>query len=1344
MPTEIDSLQIKIESQSNDAAQGIDELVASLNKLKNVPSVTKVKNRLNTLSTALKTFESSKTGIKMISELATAMIKMAKVGELKGLNSSLSTLKKMPSTVDKAVNSMNRYSKTAASANLATDKLAGTMLSLKLKFAGITYVAHKVVSAVGGWVDSINSYVENVNLFTVAMGEYAEEAMEYAEAVHDALGIDTSEFIRNQGIYMSMAKGFGLATDAAYEMSKGLTELSYDLASFYNISLDAVGDGAFAKVQSGIAGELEPLRRLGFALSEASLQQVAYNHGINLSVREMTEAQKATLRYTAMVEQAAEMGAIGDMARTVTTSANAMRILKQQLAELGRSLGSMFLPIIMKVLPYLQAFVKVLTSAAQAAAKFAGFTLPTIDYSGVGELETELEDATEDAKALKKAMVGIDELNVIDSNSSDTGTGTGNSYGSDLGIDIESIWDKSIFANIQNQVDELVPKMENVWELVKIIGAAIIGWKVAADVHDFFKMFTDKNLAFAKTAGLAITLTGLTLTFSGSYDIGKGDADIMSVLKTIIGGALGIGGSLLLFGTGPVGWIIGIGAVLAVSITGISLGMSEKFKQEVQQQLEDRFGDFEMTSAEISEFVANLTTSEVSMNIDLYVDQQEVVKQAKDKLTDALNDLEVLNIKAEMGLEVSEESYSKAVEDLIASSNKYFEDKTISYKLAVDILLDNTASGASLSEFATDFLTSNQAKLNGLGEDLKNVVSSGFVDGEWIPDKLAEAIKLQEEIQQVLSYVSDTEFKAKMKALELDSTGVEMSLSSYEAIRDEAREVISGQLSNLEDIRLENLQLAQMQFDQNILEGMSEAEAKKIYDQVVSDVDTAFRTQSSEIQLEAFTFNIDTVMRSFADEVALATPFVTQTVTDMLNDGFYNTTVQYAENPYDFAGAIVEEIQWQLEDEFSRIDMDKATEKGMEKLYEALKPDITEMETLAASYKEAGKAVPANISQGLIDAHTIGAMLGNVDSINYLVGQKLSTDTSYLETLTTAEGAGKGIDDAIAQGLVDNLSFVTDEATNTVTAIKNTVTGEVVALTPELTQNLKDMGMSLSTGLYDGAVADTKAKKKKWYEWAWWPWNWFKEKNEINSPSKLFEQGGKFIATGLFNGVSANLTKANFLTVFGRLGMALSETWGTVTSWFITNVKPKFTVKYWTDIFSGVKDGFIQSIKDALNTGIEKLNDFIGWINDKLSFTIPGFTVFDGMDIKNPITGKTLGSIPSIGWSSKDVTLLTIPQITRRYADGGFLEDGLFTMNQGEIAGKFNNGKSVVANNEQIIAGISEGVYSAVVAAMANGGGRESQNVNVYLDGKQIYSSVKKTESERGKQIFGNQLGYGY
>ena len=101
---------------------------------------------------------------------------------------------------------------------------------------------------------SSNDYVENLNLFTVAMGEYAESAKAYAEEVQALTGIDSSEWMRNQGVFMQMASGFGVASDSAARMSKNLTQLGYDISSFYNISIEE----AMQKLQSGLAGEIEP------------------------------------------------------------------------------------------------------------------------------------------------------------------------------------------------------------------------------------------------------------------------------------------------------------------------------------------------------------------------------------------------------------------------------------------------------------------------------------------------------------------------------------------------------------------------------------------------------------------------------------------------------------------------------------------------------------------------------------------------------------------------------------------------------------------------------------------------------------------------------------------------------------------------------------------------------------------------------------------------------------------------------------------------------------------------------------------------------------------------------
>ena len=189
----------------------------------------------------------------------------------------------------------------------------------------------------------------------------------------------------------------------------------------------------------------------------------------------------------------------------------------------------------------------------------------------------------------------------------------------------------------------------------------------------------------------------------------------------------------------------------------------------------------------------------------------------------------------------------------------------------------------------------------------------------------------------------------------------------------------------------------------------------------------------------------------------------------------------------------------------------------------------------------------------------------------------------------------------------------------------------------------------------------------------------------------------------------------------------VASKWSAVKDWFTSNIAPKFTLSFWVDKFKNLKNGFTQTVKNMLNAGIDMINKFIGWLNSKLNFS------WDAMKL----AGKEIVPAGSI-------QLFTIPLITQRFADGGFIEDGLFTMNHGEIAGKFSNGKSVVANNQQIVEGIAAGVYQAVVAAMNATNGRQDQNVNVYLDGKQIYASVKKAEAERGLSLMGNELGYAF
>ena len=1221
MPTEIDSLQIKIESQSSAASKNIDELIGSLSKLKDVPVVNTLGKNLKKLSESLESFNASSSSMSKISELAKALqplqgLKMPNLNSLKKLPEITKSLddtviadfaascnklaqaleplamqtqrmgavwKTLPGVAVRTTSAINGYSKAASHATGITGKLNAFLSSMKARFAGITFIVSKVVSVVGGWVTETNNYVENVNLFTVAMGEYAEEAMEYAEAVSDAMGVDVSEFIRNQGIFMSMAKGFGLVNEQAYKMSKGLTELSYDLSSFYNISLDAVGDGAFAKVQSGIAGELEPLRRLGFALSEASLQQVAYSHGIKLSIREMTEAQKATLRYTAMVEQAADMGVIGDMSRTLIAPANAMRILQSQLTQLTRALGSLFIPILIKVIPYVQAFFEVLTGAVQKLAQLMGFTLPTIDYSGLDGVSSSaaesLDEAADSAKKLKSQMMGIDELNVI---SQDTDTGVeANGFASDLGLDIDSIWDESMLEGIGTQVDEIKKKIEPVLELALGVATAFAAWKIGKGVFSAINN--------VKTALWGMTSAGAMDELALLFDkkLVKG----LSAFKGMIG-STSIGGMIM--GTGSTSMVAVAGAIAAVvaAVAFLIGGLIDVYNKSE---------NFRNGLSVIFDFVGDIVSGIGDFFGGIGTFFADLVPQG------------VLDFF---------EKFDASIGDLLIAAGGLLLFGPVG--LAIE--------GAVLA-------------IKGIGY----AASDSLKPVEIFTDEISTATR--EKVEPFLTKMDELEQTFNT----IDWGNIEITMTDVENIKAQLSEIVTTITDELDADKNEALATI------DPLKGAMDAES---YEALVAKVNESYTKQAAEVEAGAARIN----------EIIATAEAENRTITDTeaqeiakIREGMKNTGIKYLSESETESNLILN----RLKDSAGQITALQAAEQ--------IKNAISARDKTIAAANEQYEGIALE-AQRMLDTNTI-----NKEEYDKIIA---AAEATRDETI------------AAANTQYDTIVTTAQEKMGEYSKYVDTETGEIKSK-------------------WEVFCDDTAQFFTDWWTDIQTNWNtWLDEQKTM-------------------------------WTEFGAtMKQGFTDAWTAVSDWFNNDVKPWFTKEKWAGIFSGIKEGLATTLTNAINSGVDKLNEFIGWINDKMSFTIPGFEIFEGKSFDYPgIPGVFEGGsidIPGIGWSAKDVTLLSLPTISR-FADGGFIEDGLFTMNRGEIAGKFNNGKSVVANNEQIIAGISEGVYSAVMAAMSNSKGSDGeQNINVYLDGKQIYSAVKKTESERGKQIFGNQLSYGY
>jgi hypothetical protein len=474
----------------------------------------------------------------------------------------------MPSRIQRLITTTEKYNNTVNKGSTQTSRFGISLKSIKTAafMAGIRMIRQEISKA----ITESNAYQEDLNLFTASMGQYAKEAQEYAENVGEIMGIDPAKWMRNQGVFNTLLSGFGSVADRSYLMSKNLTQLGYDISSFFNISVE----DAMQKLQSGVSGELEPLRRLGYDLSQAKLEQTALTLGIEKSVSAMTQAEKAELRYYAIMTQVTT--AQGDMARSLDAPANQLRIFQAQLTQASRAIGNIFIPILQKILPIAIAVLRIVRELADAIAKLFHFKLTEIDYSGVGNLASGAEDAaagfddaTSAAKELKKSVMGFDELNILNGNIAPGSGSAGMSGGS--GFDFE-LPEYGFLNDVSKQADEVTQKLKNALPWILAIGAGFAAWKLGPKL----------GLDLQKTIGLAVGIFGALTLVQNILDSIVNGVTEENMTGMIFGMTLAVTG--LYVALGPVAG--GITAIVSgLAVLAVAFSDAEKSGWNFQNQM---------------------------------------------------------------------------------------------------------------------------------------------------------------------------------------------------------------------------------------------------------------------------------------------------------------------------------------------------------------------------------------------------------------------------------------------------------------------------------------------------------------------------------------------------------------------------------------------------------------------------------------------------------------------------------------------------------------------------------------------------------------------------------------
>lgn len=441
-------------------------------------------------------------------DLASAMKPLA--DEMSRVSAGFSAF---PSRIQRLIESTEQYGGTI-------QRAAGQTNSFRKALKGAVSFAlyRKAYTGNASMLNTASKYTETINLFTASMGEYAKEAYDFAKKASDVMGIDISDWMQNQGVFNTIITGFGVSGKKAAFMSKNLTQLGYDLASFYNIDVAS----AMQKVQAGISGELEPLRRLGYDLSAAKLQEEAAALGISKKVSAMDQAEKSMLRYHAIMTQVTV--AQGDMARTLEAPANQLRVLGSQVNIAAREIGNIFIPALNAILPYAIAAVKAIRALAASIANLFGIQLASVDYSGISgagsaaeKLDKDLSSAGGSAAELKNQLAGFDELNVIQSTSGGGGGIGGGGIGSGEFEDMELPGYDFIKDAVSTKVDKIYNKIkpliewtsEHLQEIgltVGTIGATMLAWEISTNLAN----------ALNWTKGMLDSVHGVLLTLGSS------------------------------------------------------------------------------------------------------------------------------------------------------------------------------------------------------------------------------------------------------------------------------------------------------------------------------------------------------------------------------------------------------------------------------------------------------------------------------------------------------------------------------------------------------------------------------------------------------------------------------------------------------------------------------------------------------------------------------------------------------------------------------------------------------------------------------------------------------------
>lgn len=1413
MSTTIDFLDIQITTSAGNSAANIERLANALGKLKANSKITTTVNNLTKLKTALDGLRGVSPGLQNVERIGTALSKLQGIGKLTGLASAINSLKKIPgimtslstAALDEFTSKMNKLATALAPLSTrlnevgtafnklpskiqqivtgtnrmatATNKAAAAQKTHSSALAATDINLAAVISNIQAYIGFVQGLVQNVQAFMAdaiewdgiqfrfgrAFGEDADEVYDWILKINDALDINIQQFMQYSSLYGSLLKGFGMAQEDVTTISVGLTELSYDIWAAYNDRYKTLEEASEA-VRSAITGEIEPIRNAGIALTEASMQEYLDSLGMaEVRMANLSEAQKAEVRYAVMVNSAMNQGIIGTYARETETAEGAVRTLTQQLKTLAQAFGGLFLPILKVVVPWLSAFVELLTDAVRWVAALFGVELQEITWgdsvsAGAGDLADLAEnagtaggalgDAAKAAKKLKSYTMGFDELNVINPDSasgsssggSGSGAGAGAGGGGSLGLDLDTLWDDSIFGQTKNKVDEIkesVLGFLDEWktELI-IIGSALAGLTIAKLLGKLGEalVWGDKFLGtIGKIQKIASSAIVITLQFALVKNAMEGFMDGEGFKKFIEGIVIaGIGSYILYSMWGPAGLAIGLGVTAVASLSAVfeNGGITDVESATVALTgLASAIGSLwialkkPMPKIDLSKLLgksnylnaAKAMAPEVGWLAALFPKSATILATASTWVTGTLAPA-LASALSSVGAALAAipgwvVALVAAVVGTIALGFVNYDFTDLGYKLG-------NALGKAWGKIK-DWFGGAVEWAKGIGESIKEGLIKAW---DWV----SETFDIHT-VWDVVALISPTTWITKIipKMIEVGAEILpglwEGVVSWWNNLIGNITEFIDGFVQGWKDgLGISSPSKVFKEIGEFVIAGLLGGLTEK-WEDIKSWFNTKiapkltkeyWKTKWNGVKQGA-TQKLDEVKKSISDKWNAIKTWFSSNVAPKFTKAYWSGKFDAIREG---ASAKLESVKKTIADMWESIKTwfrnnvaPKFTlsywKNKFDDVFEAAK-DVFSI----SKWKKLGKDALDGLFEGLGNIWNKAKTWGT-DVLNS-VKDVLGIHSPSVEFEELGDYCVDGMHNAFlcTDCIVESLEGLLRDIRERITEFISNLKEEIQIAVDELKENLRLFADEFITGT-----------------------------------SELFSWLSDACSTALDELLTS---LGDMVDEIDRMCSDISDMFWNMSDESVSAIQeiisalndiPREITTVHTVVTKNVSSGGGSSGGGGSGT---KSNPGTTGI---VPITTPGSLLSAGATGIVPIT--TPGSLIPAGTKLPTVTVKQEYKLNvKPRANGGFVNTGeLFIAREAgpELVGSIN-GRTAVANNDQIVAAVSQGVYSAVVSAMsANNSGSGEQNINVYLDGKQITAAIEKRQRERGMQLLGSQV-YSY